>query len=171
MTNKLLFVLTLCLGLFASAKAQNLPEFANGDEPVWFLIEFANGGAVVEAQNDGEEVKTAALTATDDQFWKFVGDNANGFQVVSRSGKMLYASSTAKNGMLYAAATPTNSNTTFVVQTTTNTTYADGFVLSPKQNTAVYMNQWGGAGTGKSLGLWDDRADENQTLRLVSEAD
>lgn len=171
MTNKLLFVLTLCLGLFASAKAQNLPEFANGDEPVWFLIEFANGGAVVEAQNDGEEVKTAALTATDDQFWKFVGDNANGFQVVSRSGKMLYASSTAKNGMLHAAATPTNSNTTFVVQTTTNTTYADGFVLSPKQNTAVYMNQWGGAGTGKSLGLWDDRADENQPFRLVSEAD
>lgn len=171
MTNKLLFALTLCLGLFTASRAQNLPEFTKGDEPVWFLIEFANGGAVVEAQNDGEEVKTATLKATDNQMWKFVGDNTTGFQLVSRSGKTLYATTTAKNGMLHAAATPANSNTTFVVQTTTNTTYADGLVLSPKANTAVYMNQWGGAGAGKSLGLWDDRSDENQPFRLVSEED
>ena len=171
MTNKLLFALTLCLGLFTATRAQNLPEFTNGDEPVWFLIEFMGGGAVVEAQNDGEEVKTASLTASDDQFWKFVGDNTAGFQLVSRSGKTLYATTTAKNGMLHAAATPANGNTTFVVQTTTNTTYADGLVLSPKANTAVYMNQWGGAGAGKSLGLWDNRSDENQPFRLVSEED
>lgn len=82
----------------------------------------------------------------------------------------LYTTTTAKNGMFKAGNTP-NENTHFVWQATTNTSYADGWVLSPKANTGVYMNQWGGAGAGKSLGLWDDKASADQPLAFVKAED
>ena len=170
MKQKFLPLLFAMLAFF-SARAADLPVASDEEKEVWYLIQFLNGNNVLEAQADGAEVKTAALDGSDAQFWKLVGDNTTGYELISRSGQKLYVTTTAKEGKFRSAAAPSSTATLFVIQTTTNTTYADGFVLSPAANKAVFMNQWGGAGGGVTLGLWNDRSDQNQPVRFLSEED
>ena len=170
MKQKFLPLLFAMLAFF-SARAADLPVASDEEKEVWYLIQFLNGNNVLEAQADGAEVKTAALNGSDAQFWKIVGDNTTGYDLNSRSGQKLYVTTTAKEGKFRSAAAPSSTATLFVIQTTTNTTYADGFVLSPAANKAVFMNQWGGAGVGVTLGLWNDRSDQNQPVRFLSEED
>ena len=170
MKQKFLPILFAMLAFF-SARAADLPVASDEEKEVWYLIQFLNGNNVLEAQADGAEVKTAALDGSDAQFWKLVGDNTTGYELISRSGQKLYVTTTAKEGKFRSAAAPSSTATLFVIQTTTNTTYADGFVLSPAANKAVFMNQWGGAGVGVTLGLWNDRSDQNQPVRFLSEED
>lgn len=160
-----MFVFALCaLGL----KAADMPKVSTSDDVTWYLVQFLNGSGVLTARGDGENVQTAVATGKNSQLWKLEGSTSTGFTLTSKNGMKLYTTTTAQNGMFQASASAT-SNNTFVIQTTTNTTYSDGFVISPSANKSVYMNQWGGAGTGKQLGLWNNRADANQPLKFVSE--
>lgn len=167
---RLLTLLTLVMTVLHLNAAPVEPQVSSGDQVHWYVLKFLNQNNVLEAKGDGAEVKTAGFKGNKNQLWKIEGNATTGYTLTCKNGMKLYTTTTAKNGMFKAGNTP-NENTHFVWQATTNTTYADGWVLSPKANTKVYMNQWGGAGAGKSLGLWDDIASADQPFTFVKAED
>ncbi len=167
---RLLTLLTLVMTVLHLNAAPVEPQVSSGDQVHWYVLKFLNQNNVLEAKGDGAEVKTAGFKGNKNQLWKIEGNATTGYTLTCKNGMKLYTTTTAKEGKFKAGNTP-NENTHFVWQATTNTTYADGWVLSPKANTNVYMNQWGGAGAGKSLGLWNDKASADQPLAFVKAED
>lgn len=167
---RLLTLLTLVMTVLHLNAAPVEPQVSSGNQVHWYVLKFLNKNNVLEAKGDGAEVKTAGFKGNKNQLWKIEGNATTGYTLTCKNGMKLYTTTTAKNGMFMAGNTP-NENTHFVWQATTNASYADGWVLSPKANTNVYMNQWGGAGAGKSLGLWDDKASADQPLAFVKAED
>lgn len=167
---RLLTLLTLVMTVLHLNAAPVEPQVSSGNQVHWYVLKFLNQNNVLEAKGDGAEVKTAGFKGNKNQLWKIEGNATTGYTLTCKNGMKLYTTTTAKNGMFKAGNTP-NENTHFVWQATTNASYADGWVLSPKTNTLVYMNQWGGAGTGKSLGLWDDIASADQPFTFVKAED
>ena len=167
---RLLTLLTLVMTVLHLNAAPVEPQVSSGNQVHWYVLKFLNKNNVLEAKGDGAEVKTAGFKGNKNQLWKIEGNATTGYTLTCKNGMKLYTTTTAKEGKFKAGNTP-NENPHFVGQATTNTTYADGWVLSPKANTLVYMNQWGGAGAGKSLGLWDDKASADQPLAFVKAED
>lgn len=167
---RLLTLLTLVMTVLHLNAAPVEPQVSSGDQVHWYVLKFLNQNNVLEAKGDGAEVKTAGFKGNKNQLWKIEGNATTGYTLTCKNGMKLYTTTTAKNGMFKASNTP-NENTHFVWQATTNASYADGWVLSPKANTKVYMNQWGGAGAGKSLGLWNDIASADQPFTFVKAED
>lgn len=167
---RLLTLLTLVMTVLHLNAAPVEPQVSSGNQVHWYVLKFLNQNNVLEAKGDGAEVKTAGFKGNKNQLWKIEGNATTGYTLTCKNGMKLYTTTTAKEGKFMAGNTP-NENTHFVWQATTNTSYADGWVLSPKANTNVYMNQWGGAGAGKSLGLWDDKASADQPLAFVKAED
>lgn len=167
---RLLTLLTLVMTVLHLNAAPVDPQVSSGNQVHWYVLKFLNQNNVLEAKSDGAEVKTAGFKGSKNQLWKIEGDATTGYTLTCKNGMKLYTTTTAENGMFKAGNTP-NENTHFVWQATTNTDYADGWVLSPKANTKVYMNQWGGAGAGKSLGLWNDIASADQPFTFVKAED
>lgn len=167
---RLLTLLTLVMTVLHLNAAPVDPQVSSGNQVHWYVLKFLNQNNVLEAKSDGAEVKTAGFKGSKNQLWKIEGDATTGYTLTCKNGMKLYTTTTAENGMFKAGNTP-NENTHFVWQATTNTSYADGWVLSPKANTKVYMNQWGGAGAGKSLGLWYDIASADQPFTFVKAED
>lgn len=167
---RLLTLLTLVMTVLHLNAAPVDPQVSSGNQVHWYVLKFLNQNNVLEAKGDGAEVKTAGFKGNKNQLWKIEGNATTGYTLTCKNGMKLYTTTTAKEGKFMAGNTP-NENTHFVWQATTNASYADGWVLSPKANTLVYMNQWGGAGAGKSLGLWDDKASADQPLAFVKAED
>ena len=167
---RLLTLLTLVMTVLHLNAAPVEPQVSLGNQVHWYVLKFLNQNNVLEAKGDGAEVKTAGFKGNKNQLWKIEGNATTGYTLTCKNGMKLYTTTTAKEGKFMAGNTP-NENTHFVWQATTNTTYADGWVLSPKANTKVYMNQWGGAGSGKSLGLWNDIASADQPFTFVKAED
>lgn len=167
---RLLTLLTLVMTVLHLNAAPVEPQVSSGNQVHWYVLKFLNQNNVLEAKGDGAEVKTAGFKGNKNQLWKIEGNATTGYTLTCKNGMKLYTTTTAKEGKFKAGNTP-NENTHFVWQATTNTSYADGWVLSPKANTLVYMNQWGGAGAGKSLGLWDDKASADQPFTFVKAED
>lgn len=167
---RLLTLLTLVMAVLHLNAAPVEPQVSSGDQVHWYVLKFLNQNNVLEAKGNGAEVKTAGFKGNKNQLWKIEGNATTGYTLTCKNGMKLYTTTTAKEGKFVAGNTP-NENTHFVWQATTNTTYADGWVLSPKANTLVYMNQWGGAGAGKSLGLWNDIASADQPFTFVKAED
>lgn len=167
---RLLTLLTLVMAVLHLNAAPVEPQVSLGDQVHWYVLKFLNQNNVLEAKGDGAEVKTAGFKGNKNQLWKIEGNATTGYTLTCKNGMKLYTTTTAKEGKFKAGNTP-NENTHFVWQATTNASYADGWVLSPKANTLVYMNQWGGAGAGKSLGLWNDIASADQPFTFVKAED
>lgn len=167
---RLLTLLTLVMTVLHLNAAPVEPQVSSGDQVHWYVLKFLNQNNVLEAKGDGAEVKTAGFKGNKNQLWKIEGNATTGYTLTCKNGMKLYTTTTAKEGKFKAGNTP-NENTHFVWQATNNTSYADGWVLSPKANTKVYMNQWGGAGAGKSLGLWNDIASADQPFTFVKAED
>lgn len=167
---RLLTLLTLVMTVLHLNAAPVEPQVSSGNQVHWYVLKFLNQNNVLEAKGDGAEVKTAGFKGNKNQLWKIEGNATTGYTLTCKNGMKLYTTTTAKEGKFMAGNTP-NENTHFVWQATTNASYADGWVLSPKANTLVYMNQWGGAGAGKSLGLWNDKASADQPFTFVKAED
>lgn len=167
---RLLTLLTLVMTVLHLNAAPVEPQVSSGNQVHWYVLKFLKQNNVLEAKGDGAEVKTAGFKGNKNQLWKIEGNATTGYTLTCKNGMKLYTTTTAKEGKFMAGNTP-NENTHFVWQATTNTSYADGWVLSPKANTLVYMNQWGGAGAGKSLGLWNDIASADQPFTFVKAED
>ena len=151
MIKKLLFLLCTLLGI-TQAQAVDFPEISTPEKSVWYLIQFLNQGNVLEAQGDGALVRTAAASGSDAQLWK--------------TNQVLYVNSASKNEKFYSGSTP-SANQLFRIVSTENASYLGGFEIQPQSNAAVSMNQFGGAGVGKELGLWD-KNDGNNPLKFMS---
>lgn len=167
---RLLTLLTLVMTVLHLNAAPVEPQVSSGNQVHWYVLKFLNQNNVLEAKGDGAEVKTAGFKGNKNQLWKIEGNATTGYTLTCKNGMKLYTTTTVKEGKFKAGNTP-NENTHFVWQATTNTSYADGWVLSPKANTLVYMNQWGGACAGKSLGLWNDIASADQPFTFVKAED
>lgn len=167
---RLLTLLTLVMTVLHLNAAPVEPQVSSGNQVHWYVLKFLNQNNVLGAKGDGAEVKTAGFKGNKNQLWKIEGNATTGYTLTCKNGMKLYTTTTAKEGKFMAGNTP-NENTHFVWQATTNASYADGWVLSPKANTLVYMNQWGGAGAGKSLGLWNDIASADQPFTFVKAED
>ncbi|MBQ0049691.1 MAG: family 20 glycosylhydrolase [Bacteroidales bacterium] len=163
---KLLLLMGATLASVASWAA-TLPQTSTKDNPKWYLIKYLEGGAVLEAKANGAEVKTASMIGSDDQMWRFEGTEQGGYTITSRTGKVLYTTTTEKSGMFQSSTTASN-NTKFAISASTLAGYTDAFVITPQANKSVFMNQFGGAGLDKSLGLWTP-VDKNCPLVFVTE--
>lgn len=168
MFRKLFFFLMAFWGS-VTLKAYPFPEVSTSDQVTWYLIQYLNGGHVLEARNSGEKVRTAVATGSDAQLWKIEGVATDTYRITSKTGMILYVDQAVKNGMFYAAVQVSGNERMTIVETG-NATYAGGFEIQPAGNTAVSMNQFGGAGNGKDLGLWD-KNDPNNPLKFVSLAE
>ena len=161
MRKLVLSIMTICC---MAAYAAGLPTASTADNPVWYFVKFMNGSCVLQAGNSGAQVATANQTGDDAQLWRVEGSSSAGYKFISRNGMTLYTNTTAVNGMFYSSTKP-SSNTIFTIKAATLNGYTDGFTISPKANGGVYMNQWGGAGAGKQLGLWSS-VDSNCPLQF-----
>ncbi len=161
MRKLVLSIMTICC---MAAYAAGLPTASTADNPVWYFVKFMNGSCVLQAGNSGAQVATANQTGDDAQLWRVEGSSSAGYKFISRNGMTLYTNTTAVNGMFYSSTKP-SSNTLFTIKAATLNGYTDGFTISPKANGGVYMNQWGGAGAGKQLGLWSS-VDNNCPLQF-----
>ncbi|MDO4212330.1 MAG: beta-N-acetylhexosaminidase [Bacteroidales bacterium] len=167
---RLLALLLTLLSSISTWAAGTMPQTSTADAPVWYMIKFMTGGGVVEAQSNGKKVLVGAQAINDAQYWRIEGNASTGYTFICREGNMtLYTDNTQRDGMFYAGISP-NSNTKFNIKTSTYSGLADGFTISPKSNSNVWMNQWTGAGVGHEIGLWNS-VDQNCPVQFISEAE
>ncbi len=161
-------LLSLCalLGIHAATR----PTVSTEGNETWYMIQFLNGQNVLTAGSDGQNVTVQVPTGKNSQWWKVEGSLTDGYKFVSRTGLTLTNTTGQLNGMFQAASAPTQ-NTLYKLMTSTNSQYNGEWLIVPKSSSSLFMNQWGGATAGAQLGLWNDRADANQPLAFVSEAD
>lgn len=163
-------LLFVCAMTLVGTKAALRPIVSTDGNEVWYMIQFLNGQNVVTAMGDGNQVKTQVPTGKRSQWWKLTGDAESGFTLTSKTGLTLTCSTNQKEGMFYATSSP-SANILFKLISSTNAQYNGEWMISPSNNTGVFMNQWGGAGSNKQLGLWNARNDANQPLKFVSETE
>lgn len=165
----LLLLLTL-LSSLAAVAAGTMPQTSTAEAPVWYMVKFMTGGGVLEAQTNGARILVGAQAAEDAQYWRIEGDASKGYTFICRKGNMtLYTDNTQRDGMFYAGTSP-NANTKFTIKASTYSGFTDGFTISPKGNSGVWMNQWTGAGVGHEIGLWNS-VDLNCPVQFISEAE
>ncbi len=147
------------------------PVFSDDSNVHWFMIQFAKNGNHLASGGVGEQARTARMSNTKAQYWKFVG-NANKFQLVSKDGSYatIKNNAPATNGqtgnLVYMQAEADASG--FKIEKTGNANYPDAYEIryngtTSDQNT---FNQWGGAEAGMSIGLWKGNNDDNNPLYI-----
>ena len=148
---------------------QGIPDFfSNDEEENFYYITFANSNLVLQDMGAAKNVTTQSRKyGEQSQLWKLVGDEGN-FQLVSKgSGRYAYY-----DGSRIKTRQAADSSG-FTIEATTNTNHAGKYEIAwngaAGQNLR-YLNQWGGTGVGKEIGLWQ-AADGNNILYLVAEAD
>lgn len=137
-------ILTLFAWLVAVAvTAQSeLPKFSTAATPVYYKVVFRNGGAFLQDNGAGTKLTTAARANDDGQLFAFIGTSTN-FKLLSKKGNYVnYANSRF------------STNATGDALALRNTSTAGYFEMTLNGNTTEGMNQWGGAGVGKELGLY-----------------
>ena len=149
---------------------QGVPDFfsSDGQEDKYYYITFANSSLVLQDMGAARNVTTQSRKyGEESQLWKLVGSET-GFQLVNKgSGRYAYYDGSR------IKTRQTADDKGFTIELTTNTNYIGKFEVSwngaASQNLR-YLNQWGGTGAGKEIGLWQ-AADGNNILYPVAEAD
>ncbi|MBR4187021.1 MAG: glycoside hydrolase N-terminal domain-containing protein [Bacteroidaceae bacterium] len=149
---------------------QGVPDFfsSDGQEDKYYYITFVNSSLVLQDMGAARNVTTQSRKyGEESQLWKLVGSET-GFQLVNKgSGRYAYYDGSR------IKTRQTADDKGFTIELTTNTNYIGKFEVSwngaASQNLR-YLNQWGGTGAGKEIGLWQ-AADGNNILYPVAEAD
>ena len=133
------------------------PVFSDENNEHWFMIRFANGNAHLASNGANDQAVTATLRNVSSQWWKFVGI-ADNFQLVSKDGRYVtIKSGTATNGqtgnLLHMVSEPDSKG--FSIVASPNTNYPGSYEIIWNGATGKSFNQWGGAGAGKSVGVWN----------------
>ena len=140
-----------------------MPKFSTDEKEVWYSIRFKNGNCMLQDMGVNNPLKTqTANVAEDAQKWKLVGDQ-NSFQLINKTGRIAGFSS----DRFRALAT---TNYTFKLVATTNANYEGAWELQPS-NESRSMNQHGGAGNDKELGLWTAGDGNNPLVFEPTEAE
>lgn len=168
--------LLLCLLSIVSATlawaAAVRPIISTADKVVWYYIVFTNQNNLLTAQGDGAKVLTGAyMGGTSEQLWKLEGDATAGYTLTNQAGRVLYVDnpvqSSGSSGFFYASTKPSKSYTKFDLVDA-----ADGnsLLIAPHGKRTIFMNQFGGAGEGKTLGLWTGTGDAGSALTFMESA-
>lgn len=141
------FAWWLLMCLVAVTQGQTLlPKFSSGDTETWYFIRFGNGNGVLQDMGAGANLMTKGMSPAEaTQKWKLVGTQSS-FQLINAAGR-----TACYDGNRFKAAV--TSDYAFKLVSTTNATYAGQWELQPASGTQS-MNQFGGAGLNKELGLW-----------------
>lgn len=163
MKNIILFITMLAYAV--TGKADGLPTTSNGENEVWYVIQFMNDGSAITASVNGGDISISGATGSDEQQWKVIGNATEGYTFINKKGYTLYVASADKNQMVRASATPSGVSN-FSIKPTGNGTFPDGYEIHPIGNEAVSMNLWGGPGANRGVGLWD-RNDANNPVKFT----
>ncbi len=149
---------------------QGIPEeyFSTDEQENYYYITFANSDLVLQDMGASKNVTTQGRKyGEQSQLWKLVG-NENNFQLVNKgSGRCAYY-----DGSRLKTRQAADSNG-FTIKATTNTNYVGKYEIAwngAASQASRYLNQWGGTGPGKEIGLWQ-AADINNILYLIAQAD
>ena len=127
-------------------------KLTTATDTTWYQIKFTNSGAAIGEQGSENNIKTVSSDETSaSQLWCFIGTK-NKFQILSRSGLYMTLADANQSTKVAASSNPTVANTYFKY-TYTSTTGV--YELTRYGNTTYGFNQFGGAGTGKEIGLWN----------------
>ncbi|MCF0188707.1 MAG: glycoside hydrolase family 95 protein [Bacteroidaceae bacterium] len=157
MTKKVFIALAMVFAAIA-AHAQMLPEFSTADNPVWYQIQFKTGSACLADKGSGANLQTATKGSGDAQKWCFIGDNENGFKMLSKAGRYV--------GFSGGRFTGTTADNAVLMQMKDS----DGYWELHRVGSSNYMNQWGGSGAGKELGEWSFGDTNNPVSFLLASA-
>ena len=138
-----------------------LPYFSTEDAPKFWWINFCNGGAVLADQGADVNAQTATKAYTDVQLWMLVG-NEGSFYMKNKAGRYL-----SYSGGNFKTTTEANSKATLSLHESGNAHFEEAGCYEIKLSGGNYMNQVGGAGTGKALGTWN-YGDPNNHFVFVS---
>ncbi|MBQ8271120.1 MAG: glycoside hydrolase N-terminal domain-containing protein [Bacteroidaceae bacterium] len=138
-----------------------IPFFSTEAEPTYWWAQFLTGSAVIADQGAGSNVQTAEKSYTDAQLWQLVGDET-GFYMKNKSGNYLTWNST---GSRFATSASADDKATLILHENSNAGYYEIQLSGITGNS--YMNQFGGTGTGKELGVWT-AGDSNNPLTFIS---
>ena len=160
MLHKISLLFCALISLFSAAHAATLPTVSTDDNEVWYLIQFVNGGKVINASAAGGEITVNQPTYADSEWFKVTGDASNGYTFTSKTGLKLFVSSAAKEQKVKAAASPSGV-TRFLIQAS-----GDAFEVVPVGNTSLAINLWGGPSDNRGAGLWT-KGDANNAIQFV----
>lgn len=156
-TYQLLGALLLCL-LPTLASALTTPQF---NEEKYYVVQFTNSQLYLTAGNDNANLTTqqgSLDAATDKQLWRFVGSESN-FQMINKAGQYAVYSTSASR---MQGAKSEDANGWSLVNG--NTTWQ--LKWKGASGDQAYMNQFGGTGVGKTLGLWNS-GDQNNLFIIM----
>ncbi len=129
-----------------------MPEFSTDDKTVWYYVRFKKGGAVLESQGEGAKLKTAVLAENNDaQLWKLVGMKTSYELVCKKDGLHIFFATEGDNKDRFCTAKDTEGK--LKLTGSANSAYLENWCIG-LQTTGQTMNQFGGQGAGKELGLW-----------------
>ncbi|MCF0236380.1 MAG: glycoside hydrolase family 95 protein [Bacteroidaceae bacterium] len=158
-----LFVLSL---LQLSAQSE-LPTFSSKESPVYYKIQFKTGACYLEDKGAGNQLLTNSASAFSGQKFAFIGTQ-NNFKLLSDKGnyfKMTQGRATnGQTGNLFVAtAAESEAIALAIINSSAGTGFYEIGLASDQSKT---MNQWGGARTGMSIGLWN-AGDNNNPLSFI----
>ena len=149
---------------------QGIPDdfFSNDTQENFYYITFANSDLVLQDMGAANNITTQGRKyGEQSQLWKLVGSEGN-FQLVNKgSGRYAYYDGSRLKTRQAADANG------FTIEATTNTNYVGKYEIAwngAAGQSSRYLNQWGGTGVGKEIGLWM-AADVNNILYLIAQAD
>lgn len=152
----------LAVAILLPVTAMAQPQMSTDTDSHWYLVAFSEGGDLITSAGSGAKVLTSGFKGAKGQYWKLSG-RTDSCTLTDKMGNNLYVSATSKNTMVYAGS---HSPTPFKLVSKGGKVYE----LVPLKNSAVALNQWGGAGEGHEVGLWDSGSDKNNRLEFTDAA-
>ncbi len=142
------------------------PELSTADKEVWYYIRFMKGNGVLESQGEGAKLLTATFEAgKEEQQWKLVGSNRYNLEFICKKDALhMYYN---KDEGRFFTAKDQMGELKFVGSTSSNfqTSWCIG-VQTAVNSAGQTMNQFGGQGIGKDLGLWNNN-DPGNALEFI----
>ncbi len=142
------------------------PELSTDQKETWYYIRFMKGNGVLESQGEGAKLLTATFEADkEEQQWKLVGQNRYNLEFIcKKDGLHMYFNK--EDGRFYTAKDQ-KGELKFIGST--NNTFKTSWCIGVQMavnNAGQTMNQFGGQGAGKELGLWNNN-DPGNALEFI----
>ena len=163
----------LCCSIAAWAQ---MPQFSNADEEHYYYIKANIGDIYLADKGLGKAVRTDGLAVDPAMQWKFVGTQSN-CQIVNKLGHYMWLGGAAisANGNSEGEAGSGGGNNDKPLRTQegewskgfklANHSASGCFSITPNDQANGYgFNVWGGNGSGKTIGLWQNSDPNNAFL-------
>ena len=151
-------LLLLVTGFIASQAQDVQPQFSTESDPVYYRLQFNTGDAYLQDQGAGKQMQTVLAYAKNGQTYALIGTQ-NDF--IMRTDLGNYATINA-SGFFETTATAAQAAHLALIN---SPNHAGCYEITKKNDTNKGMNQWGGTGAGKKLGLWN-KGDNNNGLKF-----